>query len=257
MAKLPIPERYPHGTHTRYVHGCRCDACREGSRRYKRARARARTRPGYDRLVAALETRRHLLALARQGIGSKAVSEASDVARCLVVLIRQGRRRRVRSSVQARILAVDTDAIADGARVPAGPTRRLVAELRDAGVSLREIGERLGLNTSFDAARDPHVTARTALRVQKLHAQVMAELAVERDAATVCHDCGLSHSSERRAEVLLRLLPCTVEDARQAHPCFWAGTAGERRLYRDLEALGAIVFRGSWALPIVESRRAA
>lgn len=87
--------------------------------------------------------------------------------------------------------------------------------------------------------------------------QRLAELV----ASLPCLECGEKHSFENRAKVIRRMLPATVRDIREARPCFWgdptdANSAGARRLYRDLEQLGALRFRCSFHLP-TETRAAA
>lgn len=81
---------------------------------------------------------------------------------------------------------------------------------------------------------------------------------------TTCHDdltgggicvrCGYSHLPEPRRRRILRLLPATYDDVREAWPCCYERTpAGQRRLNRDLNALGATyqrvgILRGMWAV---------
>ena len=67
-----------------------------------------------------------------------------------------------------------------------------------------------------------------------------------------CMDCGLPHADERRHAILRRMLPADAWTIRDAYPHFWppSDKAGERRLYRDLNAMGAA--RGAdgvWSLP--------
>lgn len=54
-----------------------------------------------------------------------------------------------------------------------------------------------------------------------------------------CMECGVSHAQERRIAVIRRTMPATVEEIREAWPCFWLEEAGFQRLRRDLKKMGA------------------
>lgn len=76
-----------------------------------------------------------------------------------------------------------------------------------------------------------------------------------------CFECGVHHTFERRAAVIRRMLPATAGEIREARPCFWGNpagardSAGEMRLYRDLEQLGAVNI-GQTFYPAAEARAA-
>jgi hypothetical protein len=75
-----------------------------------------------------------------------------------------------------------------------------------------------------------------------------------------CMECGSKHTIERREQLLRRLLPCTVREIREIHPCLWgppdeSNSKRERELYRDLHRLGAVRLSGTW-YPASESRAA-
>lgn len=251
-AGLPPPEQHAHGTRARYVAArCRCDDCRRANREYARQRAVARARDGWNGTVDAAPVLEHLRALSRQGVGYKAVADACDVPRSTLSRIRGGSKRNVRKSTADRVLAVTREAIADHALIAAAPTWRLIAQMQRAGFTRREIARRL---LGHEAARKLQIgrvkiLARTALAVKWLHAEVMRELALEKSAAAICDECGYSHAREDRIRVLLRMLPCSSEQIRAAHPCWWDGpkhSARERMLYRDLRSVHAVLVDGLW-----------
>lgn len=101
---------------------------------------------------------------------------------------------------------------------------------------------------------------RTHLR---LYARLYARRSYRRNkkllADLPCDDCGMNHTDERRATILRRMLPCHTSEIHEAWTCIWGpagkkGSAGEQRLYRDLERIGAERIRqGEYGLP----RRAA
>jgi hypothetical protein len=137
---------------------------------------RCRTRLVPSRLVPADAVREHILVLQRQGIGYKSIADASDVPRSVVRGIVTGKRKFIRARSAERVLAVDTDAIADSALVPAAETQRLLQELLDLGFTRTSLAARLGSTSetpSLQYKRD-FVLARTALRVRRLHAMLTA-----------------------------------------------------------------------------------
>jgi hypothetical protein len=249
---LPSPERYPHGARARYVSGkCRCALCRKANTAYENERAAARRRGEWNGLVDAAPVLEHLHALSRQGVGYKAVADACDVSRTTLQKVLNRTKRKLRKASVDRVLATDAGAVAGGARVPAAPLWRMVREIRAAGLTDLEIVERLGRRHQGLQFGRRLVLASSILEMKRLHAQVMRELEIEKAAATICAECGQSHDPEDRRKVVLRMLPCTGEDLREAHPCWWDGrddSARERRLYRDLDAVGAVKVAGIWAV---------
>lgn len=169
------PDGFAHGTRARYVGGgCRCEPCRKANREYAAARARARAQGDTGELIDAAPVRAHLAALAEQGVGRRAVAAACDVALSTLRSVGQGRKLRVRASTARRILAVDAGAIADGGLVPAGPTRQALRELLRLGLTKTEVARRMGSSAKVPSLQlvARHVTAKNALRVQRLLAEV-------------------------------------------------------------------------------------
>jgi hypothetical protein len=129
----------------------------------------------WNGMVDATPVRAHLLKLRRQGLGHKTVAAAADVGATTLSRILWGEKKLIRAQSAARVLAVTKDAIADGGRVPVGPTLKLVSELLAAGLTKTEIARRLGQTSPALQLGARYVQARTALAVKKLLAKVKAE----------------------------------------------------------------------------------
>lgn len=173
---MPSPEAFrdrPHGTRLRYISGCKCVPCRAANSRYECERAAARRRGEGAGIVPATRARAHLRKLSRQGVGRRAVAAASDVAETILQLIGAGRRARIRASTERRILAVDAAARADGTLVSAGSTWRRLEALLAEGFPKAEIARRLGYQTPALQLRPDRITARNAVRVERLYRRIM------------------------------------------------------------------------------------
>lgn len=206
-----------HGTRARYVHNaCRCDDCRAANTSYARERATAALaivgsqplaatcigvqgrrcgrklradskgpvcrycRPRLlDAFVSARTARRHLQRLARAGVGLRAVHEASSLGRTALVEIRTGRRTRILPDTEAAILAVDESAKLGGATVAAGPTRKLIAKIIEAGYSKTALARLLGspaATPTLQITKRDRVLLRTARAVADLHREIDPDL---------------------------------------------------------------------------------
>ena len=112
-----IAARHPHGHRMRYVAGCRCDDCRAANsareREYEIRRKAGESNP----IVPADRARAHILALADAGVGMASVVAATDISRAILCKIKDGSRKGVRRTNEAKILAVPLDYLADGALV--------------------------------------------------------------------------------------------------------------------------------------------
>lgn len=255
--RLPPGATFPHGSRGGYTFGCRCAACRAANARYS-ADYRARYhKEQADPFVEAAPIQAHIRELARQGIGYPSVAAAASMQKKQVWKIRVGITRHVRESTARRLLAVDAGAASDHSLIDARPTWRLIRALRVNGYTLLEIAARLGNSAPHLQIGEKLIHARTAYRIRKLHAELMREAEMERDGALVCRLCGFSHATEDRLAVLRRMLPCDTEALREAHPCWWGGgdgSAGDRRMYRDLKIVGADRKDGQWRIPEVPWR---
>lgn len=174
LTGLPAPDRYAHGTRARYnAARCRCLPCRRANARYEMER---QSRP-FNGLVPAAPAQAHLFALSAQGVGYKSAADAASVARSVVAKIRSGERTQVRAQTAARILAVDAQAVADGALVSAEETWRLLDDLRAQGYPKRRLALLMGSQAKDPAlqVRTERIQAKTALRVRRLYDALTAE----------------------------------------------------------------------------------
>lgn len=256
VADLPPPDSFAHGTRARYVAArCRCDACRAANAAYARGRAVAKARGEWNGLVDATPAREHLKRLRRAGVGKRSVAAACDVALSIIWEVGRGERARIRKGTLNRILSVTSGALGDHALVRAGRTWQRIRAMQKVGLSVPEIARRMGFKTAHIQIGRRRVLARTALSVERLHRAVMREAAeeaaIERRAQMICLDCGTSHEKEDRLASLRRVLPASLDELREAHPCWWGGATngpGERRLFRDLKSAGARKVGGEWAV---------
>ncbi len=158
-----------HGVRGRYVAGCRCMLCRAANSRYSCQAQRKHDAGETGHIASAEAARKHLLKLSHQGVGYKAVAKACDVAASVMLEVRNGRRRRIRQTTERRILAVDREAVADGALVSAGPTWRLLDELILGGYSKAQLARWLGYATPALQINRRQITAATASRVERMY----------------------------------------------------------------------------------------
>jgi hypothetical protein len=127
MPTMPDPERFTHGTRSRYVTGCRCDDCRDANRVYENDRNRARiyghTSP--NPFVDAAPVRAHLLRLTEAGLDRRTVADAADVPPSTVAEVIAATKAKLRTTTAQRLLAVTVATIAAYAlpATPAAPAR--------------------------------------------------------------------------------------------------------------------------------------
>lgn len=231
---MPPPERFDHGTRSRYTSGCRCSACREANRVYNRSRVRA----AFNGLVDAGRARQHLVALSGNGVGRRSVAAACDVALTVIADVRSGKKQQIRAETERRLLAVSSEAIADHATVPGGPTWRAVRELLKLGWTKGAIAQELGRKYPALQIHRRRVLARTALAVDKLLRRVRAETPEGVD--DLCTSCGHSHAAANRARLIRHIADQVGADVAAAWPCFYpdfaTSSASQRRLFRDVAA---------------------
>jgi hypothetical protein len=167
-AGLPPEDRWPHGTRSRYVRGCRCDECRAANRRYSRERALAVSRGRWDGYRPREASQKHLEWLRTQGVGLRAVSAATDIPRTTLARIVKGAHPWVRGSTEQKILAVTPDVRGDWTLVDAGPTWERIAWLLEEGFTRGELARLLGSKTPALQLGRKKVRAATAARVERL-----------------------------------------------------------------------------------------
>ena len=245
---LPQALHWSHGVRSRYVCGCRCEACRKANREYAHTRAKAQQRGDWNGLVDAEPARQHLLHLSARGVGARTVHSVSDVALTVLRDVKACRQKKIRARQSKRILAVDSSCKADHAVISARDTWRLVRWMVRRGYPKAELARRLGYKSPALQLRKRYVLAKTASRIQRLHRQIVHELQEERETKYICRQCGYSHAKADRQIYLRHTLPNKVEDIKDLWPCIYGGTSGERQLFRDLRDIGARQYEkfGEW-----------
>lgn len=157
-----------HGSRARYASGCRCLPCRAANARYESERQRRRKTGDWNGIVKATKARRHMLKLAKQGVGYKTVADAAGISPHIAGAIRRGKRKSIRARTERLILAVSTAAAGDAVLVDAAPTWRRIQELQEhGGFSKAEIARRLGKKTPALQFRKDRVTLRTHDRIAR------------------------------------------------------------------------------------------
>jgi transcriptional regulator with XRE-family HTH domain len=168
--------KHPHGTRVRYMTGCKCVPCRAANSRYETDRAAARKNGDWNGLVPTDLARNHLFALSHKGIGRRTVAEASGVSVTVISAIKSGKKKNVRTRTHKAIMAVDASARAANTLVKARPVWAQINRLLREGFTQTELARRLGSRAKIPALQlnGRVVTARNAMRVERLHAVIMA-----------------------------------------------------------------------------------
>jgi hypothetical protein len=171
-----LAAKHPHGTRVRYVTGCKCMLCRAANSRYEVERAKARANGDWNGLVPAWMARKHLFSLSVQGIGRDTVAEASGVSITVICEIKAGKKKQIRLRTHKAIMAVDATARAGRTLVKAGPVWVQINRLLREGFTQTELARRLGSRAKVPALQlnGQVVTAENAMRVERLHATIMA-----------------------------------------------------------------------------------
>lgn len=159
----------PHGVRIKYLGGCRCIPCKAAASRYECGLAAKRRQGLGNGLVDAASVVAHLRELSKQGVGYKAVCEAAGVGKSSVMMAISGKRKLMRAANARAILAVTADmARRDGALVPAKATMARIKWLVNEGMTKTEIARRLGYKTRALQITKGMITARNAMKVEKL-----------------------------------------------------------------------------------------
>ena len=174
---LVIPRRIPppHGQRRRYLSGCRCVLCRAANARYVYKRIAAKRESSEAVQVSAEAAQRHVLALAKAGIGTRAIQDACGVRRILIQQIRSGQRQFIRVSTERRILSVDCTLRHARVMVSAKATWKRIGELLEEGFTEPQLARRLGQRSGKLQFGKEWVSAKTEQRVAKLYARIMEE----------------------------------------------------------------------------------
>ena len=164
-----------------YRNGCRCVDCTTAGVLYEKRRTVRKAR-GWEPYVDNAAAREHLLWLAEQGIGLRAVAEASGLSRSALQDVRSGVRTSSRREWIERVLAVGTHRAAPGARIDAGPTLALIDELVALGHTKGSIAVRLGATKrALQIGKQGTILRLTADKVEALHRELTASRDAGRD----------------------------------------------------------------------------
>lgn len=138
-------------------------------------RCRPRLAATWNGLVSADAVRAHLKTLSGQGVGYKSVAIAADVHNSTLSDILFAGKQQLRAQTARRILAIDRDARADHALVPAGPTWRRLRQLLAEGFTKTELARRLGSRSKTPALQFKRrfILAKSAARVERFYHVVM------------------------------------------------------------------------------------
>jgi hypothetical protein len=170
-------EPRPHGTRARYMTGCKCLFCRAANSRYVVERQHAREAGDVRHIVNAAAARKHILRLARQGMGYKLVAESAKVGTSIVFQIRRGTRQRIRANTERAILAVKKElaVLGDASLVPSGATWKLLDHLLAMGYTKAQLALWMGKRTpAIQIKRGGRITAKTVLKVRKMYEDILA-----------------------------------------------------------------------------------
>lgn len=176
------PSHRPHGTYVKYVvERCTCEPCRAANRAYELRRQHAIHRPDEVWLpyVPAGRARAHVAELRAAGVGLKQVAKASGLPHGGLSKLVYGDpargmapSRRIRPTTEAAILAVTVAAVADGGRVPAGPTWALLDDLIARGFTKTWLAGQLGQKGPALQLSRNLVSGRHVRAVADLHARL-------------------------------------------------------------------------------------
>ncbi|WP_327300425.1 hypothetical protein [Streptomyces goshikiensis] len=169
----------PHGSLSRYrFHECRCEACVDRDRSYKRDRRRMKKEGTWAPFVDATPVRLHIRKLIAEGltpnrIALRAGVSSSTVAGFLQHHGRIARRRQTTPDIAAKILAVTRSDTVPGLVDATGTQRRLQA-LSAAGWPITPLGPRCGVKPDHlrRVLLQRQVRGNTAAAVEALYSEL-------------------------------------------------------------------------------------
>ena len=133
--------RRQHGTRSSYSGGCRCNPCKkaqaDANRYYDRRKVQEKWGAVPPLLVDSEPSRRHVQALMAGGMGQRRISEESGVSVAVIHRLMgwctSRPANKVHPETEAKLFACNPFALADGAKIPAGPAARKVQALLAIG----------------------------------------------------------------------------------------------------------------------------
>jgi hypothetical protein len=140
-----------HGDRLRYIAGCRCTDCRRANAFYAHTRRKARKEGDVNGLVSAEKARKHLLKLARLGIGRGSVQATTDISSSILCDIRYGKKTTIRARTERKILAVTRDMVSENTRVPAAKTWMIINKLLKQGYTKTQLAQLLGRSSTSNS----------------------------------------------------------------------------------------------------------
>lgn len=171
-----LAESKPHGVRLKYMAGCRCMRCRAANARYESEKQTRRKMGLGNGLVSAKRAQAHIIRLSKLGIGRRMVSDASGVGITTIQKVRSGIKTQIRANTERAILAVTSDAAADGAYIPARETWAKINWLLQEGFTKTQINQRaLGNKSKGLKLRKDRILAVNALKIEKFYNLIRAE----------------------------------------------------------------------------------
>jgi hypothetical protein len=166
-----------HGRRSSYVNGCRCSSCRGANAEYIRTRRRVGSRKVREESVDASCAREYLTFLSEMGVGRPSVYKACGVNKRILWEIAAGKKVRILSSTEGRILSVKpSEAMAHGVCVDADVTRQQVKALLAQGFTKRTLAARLKrFSDRLRILDGDKVRASSALKVNALYRLMLTE----------------------------------------------------------------------------------
>lgn len=171
---------HQHGTNAAYhLDNCRCLPCSRAAVAYDRRRSRQQAYGRWQPFVEAEPVRHHVRQLMAVGVGWKRIARHAQVPSGVMTKLLYGDTtrkmqpsRRIRPETAQRILAVQPDAIAAGARIPAGQTWRHIQGLVALGYPFAWISNEIGQGGRALQIGQDLVRVRTANLIADLAARV-------------------------------------------------------------------------------------
>lgn len=134
--------------------------------------AKCKLKLTWNGLVPAKKARQHLKKLSKQGVGYKAVADATDLPYSTLALIRNEGREQIRAETERLILDTDTSIAADGAYVDAERTWRQINRLMKVhGYSRARIAKEMGNKSRALQLGKKRVTVKNAAKINRLYRQ--------------------------------------------------------------------------------------